>query len=162
MEHVVFWPGADGTQAFERTPSLEEAIQVVSRLRNDDGIEGARVYQLTEVPLKVRVEYKIEVPAETTAPAPAPAADTAPVVPLTPPIEDVVPVEALSGAPAEPASHLSVVRDDAPAADTAPVAEEVAEVPAARIGDVLPEPVEEVEPAPHHRGRGIGFFSSNR
>lgn len=163
MEHVVFWPGADGTQAFERTPSLDEAIQVVSRLRNDDGIEGARVYQLTEVPLKVRVEYKIEVPAETAAPAPAPAADPAPFVPLTPPIEDVVPAEALAGVPAESVSHLSVVRDDVPAADLAPAAEEpVAEVPAARVGDVLPEPAEEVEPAPHHRGRGIGFFSSNR
>ncbi|HVU73069.1 MAG TPA: hypothetical protein VHE83_08915 [Mycobacteriales bacterium] len=178
MEHVVFWAGADGRPAFERTPSLDEAVQVVSRLRNDEGIDGARVYTLTEVPLTVRVEYKIEVPAETAAPAAAPAAPTAPVVPLTPPIEDVV--------PAEPTSHLSVVRDDSPFADhpveqpVAPAAADehpgeehpaeghlpdeavAADVPAARSGDVLPDSHADGEPAQHHRGRGIGFFSSNR
>jgi hypothetical protein len=148
---------------FERTPSLDDAVQVVSRLRNDEGVDGARVYQLNEVPLTVRVEYRIEVPAETLAPVAAPAAATAAVVPLAPPIEEVV----------EPGAHLSVVREDdavpmhvvpspvEPTVEPAPEpAEEptAAEIPAARTGDVLPDE----EPPQHHRGRGMGFFSSNR
>ena len=156
MEHVVFWSGADGRPAFERTPSLDEAVGVVSRLRNDHGIDGARVYQLNEVPLTVRVEYKIEVPADKSAPMAAPAAPTAPVVPMAPPLEEVL---AGGDVTAEPAAHLSVVRDDHPAH---PAEMPVAEVPVARTGDVLPDAVSEDEVPAHHRGRGMGFFSSNR
>jgi hypothetical protein len=155
VEHVVFWPGPDGRQSFERTPSLDDAVKVVSRLRNDEGVENARVYALSEVALTIRVEYRVEVPPETAAPPAAPSAVTLPVAPLSalphPDPASLVEDQALSVPVEDGGAHLSVVRDE-------PVEVAVAEVPAARLGDVLPDE----EPPVHgtHRARGIGFFSS--
>ena len=69
MEHVVFFPAPDGTPAFRRVPSLEEAVRLVEHLRNVDGVSSASVYALTEVPLAFRAYYKVEVPAEAVVPA---------------------------------------------------------------------------------------------
>ncbi|TAL22318.1 MAG: hypothetical protein EPN99_06150 [Frankiales bacterium] len=69
MEHVVFFPAPDGTPAFRRVPSLEEAVRLVEHLRNVDGVASASVHALTEVPLAFRAYYKVEVPAEASVPA---------------------------------------------------------------------------------------------
>lgn len=69
MEHVVFFPASDGTPAFRRVPSLDEAVRLVEHLRNIDGVSSASVHALTEVPLAFRAYYKVEVPAEASVPA---------------------------------------------------------------------------------------------
>ena len=69
MEHVVFFPAPDGTPAFRRVPSLDEAVRLVEHLRNIDGVASASVHALTEVPLAFRAYYKVEVPAEASVPA---------------------------------------------------------------------------------------------
>jgi hypothetical protein len=69
VEHVVFFPAPDGTPAFRRVPSLEEAVRLVEHLRNVDGVDAASVHALTEVPLAFRAYYKVEVPAEAVVPA---------------------------------------------------------------------------------------------
>ena len=69
MEHVVFFPAPDGTPAFRRVPSLDEAVRLVEHLRNIEGVASASVHALTEVPLAFRAYYKVEVPAEATVPA---------------------------------------------------------------------------------------------
>lgn len=69
MEHVVFFPAPDGTPAFRRVPSLDEAVRLVEHLRNIDGVSSASVHALTEVPLAFRAYYKVEVPAEASVPA---------------------------------------------------------------------------------------------
>lgn len=69
MEHVVFFPAPDGTPAFRRVPSLDEAVRLVEHLRNIDGVASASVHALTEVPLAFRAYYKVEVPAEAGVPA---------------------------------------------------------------------------------------------
>lgn len=69
MEHVVFFPAPDGTPAFRRVPSLDEAVRLVEHLRNIDGVASASVHALTEVPLAFRAYYKVEVPAEAAVPA---------------------------------------------------------------------------------------------
>lgn len=69
MEHVVFFPAPDGTPAFRRVPSLDEAVRLVEHLRNVDGVSSASVHALTEVPLAFRAYYKVEVPAEASVPA---------------------------------------------------------------------------------------------
>ena len=79
MEHVVFFPAPDGSPAFRRIPSLEEAVRLVEHLRNVEGVSSVSVHALTEVPLAFRAYYRVEVP-EAVVPAQqvaeaAPAAD---------------------------------------------------------------------------------------
>lgn len=91
MEHVVFFPSSDGTAAFRRLPSVEEAVRLVEHLRNVEGVESVSLHALTEVPLAFRAYYRVEVPQvwEVPAPAvePAPAVVAAPPEPPTEMIE---------------------------------------------------------------------------
>ena len=64
MEHVVFYPGADGTEAFRRAADLEEAVRIVEHLRNDSGVGDASVFALHPVPLAFRTYVHVELPAE--------------------------------------------------------------------------------------------------
>jgi len=54
VEHVVFWPRADGSQGAARVASLDEAMRTVECLHNDEDVVGATVHELTEVPLAFR------------------------------------------------------------------------------------------------------------
>jgi hypothetical protein len=38
MEHVVFFPGTDGSAAFRRVGSLQDAVRLVEHLRNNEAI----------------------------------------------------------------------------------------------------------------------------
>jgi len=93
VEHVVFYPGPDGGPVFRRVGSLDEAVGLVERLRNDEDLAEFSVYSLTQIPLSVRTYYKIEVPASvrTAEPAqPVRAAEPEAVAGL-PPAAPVVP-----------------------------------------------------------------------
>ena len=71
MEHVVFFPSSDGTAAFRRLPSVDEAVRLVEHLRNVEGVESVSLHALTEVPLAFRAYYRVEVPQVWEAPIPA-------------------------------------------------------------------------------------------
>ena len=107
MEHVVFFPAPDGTPAFRRLVSLEEAIRLVEHLRNVEGVSSASVHALAEVPLSFRAYYRVEVPgADMVRPAEAepevPAVESVPVLalvedlPVETPVEQEQPEPALS------------------------------------------------------------------
>src|SRR5947208_4877840 len=72
MEHVVFHPGPDGSPAFRRFGSLEDAVRFVEHLRNVEGVSEVSVHALAPVPLAFRAYYKVEVPADQ-APVDVPA-----------------------------------------------------------------------------------------
>lgn len=99
MEHVVFFPAADGSPAFRRVPTLDEAVRLVEHLRNVEGLSTVSVHSLTEVPLAFRAYYRVEVPTEAAVPA----------QPLGEPV-------ALAAELEEPAPALALV-DDVPAED---------------------------------------------
>jgi hypothetical protein len=74
MEHVVFHPGPDGSPAFRRFGSLEDAVRFVEHLRNAEGVSEVSVHMLAPVPVAFRAYYKVEVPEQGPAldiPAPA-------------------------------------------------------------------------------------------
>ena len=85
MEHVVFHPAPDGSPAFRRFGSLEEAVLFVEHLRNVEGVSEVSVHALAPVPLAFRAYYKVEVPADqpvVDVPAPSePVMETLPVAP---------------------------------------------------------------------------------
>lgn len=174
MEHVVFYPSADGSPAFRRVGSLDEAVNFVEHIRNAEGVTDFSVHALTAVPLSFRAYYHVEMPGTEPQADPAPAAVAEPVeaAPVDAAPVDAAPVEAapveaapVEAAPApvatspfatptpvepfvpEPAAPLEAV----PAAEAAPVA------PAAETAPVDPS-VEEVVPIPSGR-RSMGFFA---
>lgn len=147
MEHVVFFPAHDGSPAFRRVHSLEEAVRLVEHLRNDEGVNEVSVHALSEVPLSFKPYYRVEVPAgaesavatpqqpaQVQASEPAPA----PVVPM--PVEPAAPVPSVA--------PLAAVADPAPVVVAVP---EQADAPA--------EPAEEAEPV-KQGAASLGFFAS--
>ena len=94
MEHVVFFPTHDGSPAFRRVPSLDEAVRLVEHLRNVEGVAEVSVHALTEVPLAFKAYYRVEVPgaAEPVVAAP-PAASPEPVEVLEPPVAAIPAIE---------------------------------------------------------------------
>jgi hypothetical protein len=69
MEHVVFYPSAEGAPSFRRVGSLDDAVTFVEHLRNVENITEFSVHELTAVPLAFRAYYRVEVPAAEVAPA---------------------------------------------------------------------------------------------
>ena len=61
MEHIVFFPAQDGSPAFRRVASLDDAVRLVEHLRNVEQVADVTVHALTEVPLAFRAYYKVEV-----------------------------------------------------------------------------------------------------
>ena len=130
MEHVVFFPAADGTSGFRCVPSLEEAVRLVEHLRNVEGVDGVSVHTLTPVPLQFRAYYRVEVPTGPAASAPVevpPVALQLPAQASQPEAEQLVPElapEAVADEPVEvacddePVPALALV-EDLPAAEPA-------------------------------------------
>jgi hypothetical protein len=128
MEHVVFHPGPDGSPAFRRFGSLEDAVRFVEHLRNAEGVSEVSVHALSPVPLAFRAYYKVEMPQEPAAvvdvPAPSePVYEAVPVpvaeMPVEPldaaePVEAVAPVEPAEPVVPEPAFAEAVVAAPAP------------------------------------------------
>jgi len=69
VEHVVFFPAPDGTPAFRRLASLDDAVRFVEHLRNVEGVSEASVHALSEVPLSFKAWYRVEVPGVNPATA---------------------------------------------------------------------------------------------
>ena len=106
MEHVVFFPAADGSPAFRRVPTLDEAVRLVEHLRNVEGLSTVSVHALTEVPLSFRAYYRVEVPTDAAPVAPAPEEEPVPALALVEDVaaDDAVLVATNGHAPTTPAS----------------------------------------------------------
>jgi hypothetical protein len=158
VEHVVFFTGADGAAQHRRTQTLDEAVRFVEHLRNEAGVEDARVFSLVEVPLAFKAVYRVEVPGLAPAEPVAVPAVPAEAAAAAQPVEAVMAPVAV----AEPVAE--------PVADVAPVAEVPAQAEPVAVGEPVlvaaPEPfAAEVFPAPEEQpsngkgARGLGFFT---
>jgi hypothetical protein len=87
MEHVVFYQSTQGTPAFRRMASLDDAVSFAEHLRNVEGVTDFSVYALSPVSLKLRAYYHVEISeaeraaAELAPPEAAPADVDAGAVP---------------------------------------------------------------------------------
>lgn len=77
MEHVVFFPAPDGTPAFRRLATVDDAARFVEHLRNVENVSEASVHTLTEVPLSFKTWYRVEIP-NSAAGTDTATTDTAP------------------------------------------------------------------------------------
>jgi hypothetical protein len=62
VEHVVFFPAPDGTPAFRRLATVDDAARFVEHLRNVENVSEASVHTLAEVPLSFKTWYRVEIP----------------------------------------------------------------------------------------------------
>jgi hypothetical protein len=147
MEHVVFFPAHDGSPAFRRVASLQDAVRLVEHLRNIEGVNEVSVHSLEEVPMAFKPYYKVEIPGVEDAPAaPAPA----------PVAEQVV-------APEPPAEPIAVAAPEAPAVQSiAPLAVAVPEQGEAPVGDTVDSAAAaEADLASKEAGAAsLGFFAN--
>ena len=124
MEHVVFFPASDGSPAFRRVPSLDEAVRLVEHLRNVEGLSTVGVHALTEVPLAFRAYYRVEVPGASLVPSAPAGVDTRSPAPAQPePVPVLAPAPAPAPAP-EPAPAALVLVEDVYADEDPAVAPE--------------------------------------
>lgn len=107
MGYAVCHRDATGTLHVFDVDSLDAAVEVVERLRNEDGPRDVRVFR--EVPIEVRTYYKVVI-AEDEVPAVdavAPATDPIPAAPVEAPTEPVSePVPVVVAAPSAPVEPL--------------------------------------------------------
>ena len=80
MSYMVLYTGLDGATSFGRCDELPGAVAEVERLRNEEGIEDAKIYRLDEVKFEIKPYFRVELPdasalTATTAAAVAPAPD---------------------------------------------------------------------------------------
>lgn len=73
--HLVVFKTPEGKSAFHQTESLDDALRFVERVRNNEGVNDAHLYRMTEIPLEIRTYYKVEIAsnaAAVTPPTPGP------------------------------------------------------------------------------------------
>lgn len=141
-QHMVIFQTADGSPAYSQFESVSEAVGFVESLRNDQGIENARMFELKEIKFELKPIFKVELlelnsgpavapkpaapsaaPSAPSAPsAPASSATPAPAAPSAPPASSPTSGETTTfGTPTPPAGGST-----APAAPSAPPAAEPA------------------------------------
>ena len=78
MSHMVIFRTPEGKPGYQPAETVQDAVQVVERLRNEEGVENVRIFRLEEVQFELRPYYKVELagagasedaPAESPAPA---------------------------------------------------------------------------------------------
>lgn len=63
MPHMVVFRSAEGKPGYHQVDTLDDAVRFVERLRNQEGVDDARVFRMDEVPLEFRTYVKVEVAA---------------------------------------------------------------------------------------------------
>jgi hypothetical protein len=114
LSHMVIYRTADGQPGYHQAEELDEAVRFVERLRNGDGVDGARIFRMEEVNFDFRPYFKVEI-------GPGGVATEAPVAP------------AFAGRDLGFVPELANILEAAPAAPAY-------EAPAAFDGEVWAEP----------------------
>lgn len=79
-QHMVIFQTADGSPAYSQFESISEAVGFVESLRNDQGIENARMFELKEIKFELKPVFKVELKELNPAPS-ASAPSSAPSAP---------------------------------------------------------------------------------
>ena len=134
MGHMVIFQDGDGNPGYHEVDALDDAIQHVEHLRNDEGVEQARIFQMEEVTFEFRPYFRVEVGTAANATADAPEAEVEAPAPIRPrtspwtrPLEQA-PVAEVEAPPLEVALKAIVGE---PAGETWPEEDPAVEAPAA-------------------------------
>lgn len=147
MAHMVIFQSTDGSPGYHQCDGIEDAVKYVEELRNDRGIDRARIFRMEEVEFEFRPYWFVVQRELAAAAAAAPAAPAAPAMPPPAPSSMVAEPEALA-APDRPVVEVPVA--EVPAAEDA-AGEAEPEAPA----HVPATPVDPFAPPPPPPSRGL-------
>lgn len=68
MSHMVIYRGVDGKPGYHQTDDIHDAVSFVEQMRNEEGVEHARIFRLEEVVFEYRPYYRVEL-SDGSAPA---------------------------------------------------------------------------------------------
>ena len=60
MSHMVIYRGSDGKPGYHQTDDIHDAVGFVEQMRNDEGVEHARIFRLEEVVFQYKPYYRVE------------------------------------------------------------------------------------------------------
>ena len=60
MSHMVIYRGSDGKPGYHQTDDIHDAVGFVESMRNDKGVEQARIFRLEEVVFEYKPYYRVE------------------------------------------------------------------------------------------------------
>ena len=144
VSHMVIYRGTDGKPGYHQTDDIHDAVIFVEQLRNDDGVEHARIFRLEEVSFEYRPYFRVELrsgePMLGAGAAPMPAVTAAAPAPAPPPV-----VATPAPPPAPAAVPVAGVVAETPAPVVAPVvappaASPIASAPAPATSSILSPP----------------------
>lgn len=69
MSHMVIYRGVDGKPGYHQTDDIHDAVGFVEQMRNEEGVEHARIFRLEEVVFEYRPYYRVELTDATSQPA---------------------------------------------------------------------------------------------
>lgn len=72
MSHMVIYRGVDGKPGYHQTDDIHDAVNFVEQMRNDEGVEHARIFRLEEVVFEYRPYYRVELTDAGSSPAELP------------------------------------------------------------------------------------------
>ena len=123
MSHMVIYRSAEGKPAYHQTEELADAATFVERLRNEEGVESARIFRLDEIVFDYKAVYRVRISGSDEAvaarvsppevPTPMPAVTPARAATMT------VPAVAPTAEPVS-ASPPGVTRAQPPVSDERP------------------------------------------
>lgn len=142
MAHMVIFQGTDGSPGYHQCEGIDDAVKFVEELRNDRGIDRARIFRMEEVEFEFR-PYWFVVQREGEAAAVTPPT-VAPAMPAPAP-------STLVAAPESPSTPDASGSDEASAVDEEPEREPELEVPVPAAGS----PLESFAPPPPPPSRGL-------
>lgn len=67
MSHMVIYRGADGKPGYHQTDEIHDAVGFVEQMRNQEGVEHARIFRLEEVVFEYRPYYRVELAGGASA-----------------------------------------------------------------------------------------------
>ena len=77
-QHMVIFQNPEGDPGYNQFESIEEAVSFVEKIRNDQGIDSIRIFELEEVKFDLKPYYKVELLAlKAGSPMTAPSAPSA-------------------------------------------------------------------------------------
>lgn len=69
MSHMVIYRGADGKPGYQQAEDIHDAVTFVEQMRNEEGVEHARIFRLEEVVFEYRPYYRVELAGAGGAPS---------------------------------------------------------------------------------------------
>lgn len=61
MSHMVIYRGSDGKPGYHQVDDIHEAVSFVEEMRNNDGVDHARIFRLEEVTFEYKPYYRVEI-----------------------------------------------------------------------------------------------------